>query len=68
MITLCEYYNQLPALDLSALKIALANFGENPPNDYALAAKEAVNNKKERTLRAGYVRDLIIAAGGQPLV
>jgi len=45
------------------LKNALVYFGQNPPEDYALAAKEGVNNKKERTLRAARVREIVIGAG-----
>jgi hypothetical protein len=36
-------------------------FADNPPADYALAAKEGVNNRKERLIRAGYVRKLVEA-------
>jgi len=66
LLTLCECYHYLQSLDLAALKTSLTTFGENPPADYALAAKEAVNNKKERTLRASYVRKLFIDAGAPP--
>lgn len=35
----------------SELKTDLQNFAKNPPADYSLAAKEGVNNRKERKLR-----------------
>lgn len=66
LVTFCEYYDQLTQLDMGVLKGSLLAFGDNTPADYALAAKEAVNNKKERTLRAGYVRTMVNAAGGKP--
>jgi len=61
--TLCEYHEQLESLNHASLKNALVYFGQNPPEDYALAAKEGVNNKKERTLRAARVREIVIGAG-----
>jgi hypothetical protein len=64
-LTLCEFSDQLESLDHAALKRGLVSFSDNPPEDYALAAKEGVNNKKERTLRAGYVRGVAINAGGK---
>ena len=63
LLTLCEAYEQLNRLNHAELKSALIGFAQNPPDDYALAAKEGVNNKKERTLRAGQVRRLFNAAG-----
>jgi Protein of unknown function DUF262 len=64
---LCEYYDQLDSVNQGALKKALISFGEQPPDDYALAAKEGVNNKKERTLRAVRVREMVMSAGGTAL-
>ncbi len=64
LITLCESHEYLARLNHSALKSALNHFGDNPPADYALAAKEAVNNKRERTLRSKYVREIVREAGG----
>ena len=64
LLTLCEFSDRLEALDYAALKRGLASISDNPPEDYALAAKEGVNNKKERTLRAGYVRGIANSAGG----
>jgi hypothetical protein len=48
--------NRSRPCDYTALKAELISFGENPPADYALAAREGVNNKRERLLRAGYVK------------
>ncbi len=48
--------------DLKAVELArenLANFAKEVPKDYQLAAREAVNNKAERLLRAEYVAELI---------
>jgi hypothetical protein len=58
LITLCENAGRLENVDVAALKAALVGFGENPPDDYALAAKEGVNNKKERVIRAEHVRKI----------
>jgi hypothetical protein len=64
LLTLCENHQHLARLNHTALKSGLTQFGENPPADYALAAKEAVNNKRERTLRARYVQEIVANAGG----
>lgn len=40
-------------------RAALAKFQENPPDDYALAAREAVNNKAQREARDKYVQKLL---------
>lgn len=37
---------------------ALTEFEQNLPKDFALAAREAVNNKNERALRARYFREV----------
>ena len=42
----------------SQLKVALIQFGQNPPEEYALAAREGVNNKRERGIRARYIRSI----------
>jgi Protein of unknown function DUF262 len=64
LLTLCEYSDQLEQLNQPELKSALVAFGEEPPEVYALAAKEGVNNKKERTTRASHVREIVVRAGG----
>jgi hypothetical protein len=48
---IAERYEGLRSADLKKIKLGLDTFAENPPADYSLAAKEAVNNKKERVLR-----------------
>lgn len=55
---LCEFVDKLPATDMSLVKSALTAFADNPPGDYALAAREGVNNKKERVVRADYIRGI----------
>lgn len=40
-------------------KVALEEFERNLPNDYALAAREAVNNKAQREIRDRYIQDLL---------
>jgi hypothetical protein len=52
LLTIRNYGDLIDTEDISPLKAALLDFAENPPEDYALAAREGVNNKKERTLRA----------------
>jgi hypothetical protein len=66
LLTLCENHQHLERLNHGALKSALIHFGENPPTDYALAAKEGVNNKRERTLRSRHVQRILSEAGGIP--
>ncbi|MBG9447292.1 DUF262 domain-containing protein [Cytobacillus firmus] len=41
------------------LKNKLVHFAQNTPEDYKLAAKEGVNNKKERLLRNDYLIELL---------
>jgi Protein of unknown function DUF262 len=55
-------YPLLSNVDEKKLKIALELFETNIPSDYALAAKEAVNNKRERILRDQYVSHMVINA------
>jgi hypothetical protein len=47
------------SVDISLFKDKLESFADNIPEDYKLAATEAVNNKKEREIRNGYVQDFI---------
>lgn len=44
----------------SKVRELLINFEENVPEDYSLAAKEAVNNKKERLLRNKKIEELLL--------
>ncbi len=41
------------------LKIRLDNFEENTPPDYQIAAKEGVNNMKERKIRLSHLENLV---------
>jgi hypothetical protein len=59
LLTLCESDEKLEKFDHTALKTKLIEFGENPPEDYALAAREGVNNKKERVLRGKYLQGIV---------
>jgi len=59
LIALSQFHSSLDKFDFSSLKLVLSSFAENPPTDYALAAKEGVNNKKERILRSTYVLSLL---------
>lgn len=54
-------YNNLEyisSIDSKIVKKALTDFEDNLPPEYALAAKEGVNNKKERLLRNDYIEIL----------
>jgi hypothetical protein len=46
-------------LDLEKCKQKLIDFAENIPDEYKLAATEAVNNKKERQIRYNHVMKLL---------
>ncbi|WP_207629301.1 hypothetical protein [Photorhabdus cinerea] len=46
-------------INVSLLKEKLNYFSNNLPDDYKLAASEAVNNKKERLLRAVYIDKIV---------
>jgi hypothetical protein len=59
LVTLGQLAERLNSLNFSVLKSALVDFAKNPPADYALAAKEGVNNRKERLTRATHVQKTI---------
>lgn len=46
-------------LDVSKTREKLLDFEKSIPSDYALAAREAVNNKTQREIRARYVGELL---------
>lgn len=48
-------------LDVQESSNRLQAFAAMPPDDYALAAREGVNNKRERQLRDGYVVNLLVS-------
>ena len=56
---IAERHGELLAADLKCVKTALDTFAENPGPEYSLAAKEAVNNKKERLLRKSKLDEVI---------
>lgn len=45
--------------DIKKSKAALEKFGAQLPDDYALAAREAVNNKAQREIRDRYIQKLL---------
>lgn len=48
------------SIDLGATRNSILIFSEKAPDDYLLAAREGVNNRKERVLRDGYISNLIV--------
>ena len=59
LLTLCECCERLGSTDWGAVKATLLAFADAPPDDYALAAREGVNNKKERVVRADHLRRIL---------
>lgn len=57
---IAERQNEIPNVEVKTLKTALDAFAETPPADYSLAAKEAVNNKRERILRKEKLETIIL--------
>ena len=47
-------------INLSETKNNLIEFEKNIPEDYLLASREGVNNKREREIRDGYIRPLVV--------
>lgn len=58
-LCLFERIDELEKLDQSEVKRLLLDFEKSPPPDYALAAKEGVNNKKERLLRKKHIDNML---------
>ncbi|MDO8065643.1 DUF262 domain-containing protein [Janthinobacterium sp. SUN206] len=54
-----ESIDGISKVKLRSLSTALKTFLETPPDDYALAAREAVNNKRQRMDRNDAVEDII---------
>lgn len=50
------------SMPMDELRNQLNNFAQNPDPEYVLSAKEAVNNKRERTVRFERINELIRAA------
>lgn len=59
IIALYNNYSDVQNIDDSSLKKALQAFAKNVPSDYQIAAKEGVNNKKERLIRNKYIENVI---------
>lgn len=59
IIAIYNNYEYLVAKEISLFKKKLEEFGTNIPTDYELAAREGVNNKKERLLRNEYIEKII---------
>jgi len=52
-------YDELSTVAAKTMKDALTRFSDSMPEDYALAAREAVNNKKQRLLRDKYISQVL---------
>lgn len=59
VIELAEAVKLCKNINIECLAEQLLSFEQNVPDDYKLAATEAVNNKKERLLRSEYVRSML---------
>jgi hypothetical protein len=60
IIFLYQNYDIVHKRDPLEIKEKLDQFEKELPNEYQLAAKEAVNNKKERIIRDKHLRRLIL--------
>ena len=59
MIAFYNNYDSIILINEKEIKKALVTFELNVPQEYSLAAKEGVNNKKERLIRNKYIEKLI---------
>ncbi len=62
LLAIDSEYDQISQANLRTLKSKLMNFMEDIPEDYALAAREAVNNKRQRGLRDDRIRAIFADA------
>jgi len=62
ILVIDELRDRLATMDLQALHRRLEAFAVSPPPEYSLAAKEGVNNKKERLTRYEALRDVFLDA------
>ncbi len=60
--TFFEQFESVMDIDVAVLKSAFKQFEINIPQDYAISAKEGVNNKKERLCRDAHVKKIIASA------
>ena len=58
-LVLLERVYELNELDAHTVKQKLVDFEKAVPEDYALAAKEGVNNRKERVLRKEHIEKIL---------
>jgi hypothetical protein len=63
MLVLYQNIGNLSDINPAALRSLLDEFERELPQEYALAAKEAVNNKRERILRNEYLQAMLYAPG-----
>ena len=59
IILFAKNISSIEPMDEKIIKDKLDAFETDLPSDYKLAAKEAVNNKRERILRNNYLQDII---------
>jgi len=59
LIIIDRNYDVISQVSIRKIKNTLVEFSNKIPEDYALAAREAVNNKKQRLIRDGYLKNLI---------
>jgi hypothetical protein len=59
LVAMDEIGEDIKGLKVSEVRKRVTDFFAAPPEDYALAAKEAVNNKRERLLRHKYLVDAL---------
>lgn len=62
IVTLVSLQQQGRVLDVNKVKALLEKFERNLPDDYKLAATEAVNSTRARQLRNKYLQELLIEA------
>jgi len=68
IVAVAKNLEKLNDVNVGTLKANLDSFAESTPEDYRLAATEAVNNKKEREIRNGYVQNIINASINNKLI
>lgn len=56
---LSKNWNTISEVDEKLIKEKLENFENNLPEEYRIAAKEGVNNKKERLIRNKYLKEVL---------
>lgn len=59
LVALYNNYEKIKGIKESSIKLALEKFERNIPSEYQMAAKEGVNNKKERLIRNEHIEKLI---------